>query len=89
METPMTTEQYQQIHAMLSELVENRRESLALQREALKAQQRSIEAQNDAVEYNKVCQRRAQRFLRFAAVALVLLLGLLFLAPVLSFIFPR
>jgi hypothetical protein len=89
METLMTTEQYQQIHAMLSELVENRRESLALQREALKVQQRSIEAQNDAVAFNKVCQRRAQRFLRFAVVALVLLLGLLILEPVLSFIFAR
>lgn len=38
----MTTEQYQQIHAMLSELVENRRESLALQREALKLQQEGV-----------------------------------------------
>ena len=38
----MTPEQFQQIHSMLSELVENRRESLALQREALKFQQEGL-----------------------------------------------
>jgi hypothetical protein len=85
----MTPEQFQQIHSMLSELVENRRESLALQREALKGQQQSIEAQNDAVAFSKTCQLRAQRQLKAIIVIVILALGGLILVPLLSAIFAR
>jgi hypothetical protein len=46
----MTPEQFQQIHSMLSELVENRRESLALQREALKFQQEGLANAREATK---------------------------------------
>ena len=46
----MTPEQFQQIHSMLSELVENRRQSLALQREALKLQHEGLANAREATK---------------------------------------
>jgi len=78
----MTPEQFQQIHSMPSELVENRRESLALQREALNGQRQSIEAQNNAVEFSKTCQLRAQRLLKLFVGVGLLAIGFLVVAAI-------
>lgn len=78
----MTPEQFQQIHSMLSELVENRRESLALQREALKTQQLSAETQIGAVQFTKDCQRRSQRLLVVFVGVGLLAIGFLVVAAI-------
>lgn len=73
----MTPEQFQHIHSMLSELVENRRESLALQREALKTQQEGLAASREAT-------RKSLKFLeKWQSVSKILLLGGLLMAGVL------
>jgi hypothetical protein len=73
----MTPDQFQQIHSMLSELVENRRESLAIQREALKLQQEGLTTSREAAKKSLRFLDMWQSWFRILLVGALLAIGLL------------
>ncbi|MFM7133512.1 MAG: hypothetical protein ACKO0W_04260 [Planctomycetota bacterium] len=74
----MTPEQHQQLVTLMTEIVENRRESLQLQREALRAQQEAIAMQRENLSTaNQLVKRtRVVQGVALAVLLIALAIGL-------------
>jgi len=83
----MTPEQHQEIVRLLTELVENRRDSLALQREALNTQLEAIKANAENVAYSKrLAAKYTRLYLTFTMIGIVMIAGAASVAVILKLV---
>jgi|GEM_PF-2864368 tetrahydromethanopterin S-methyltransferase subunit F len=83
----MTPEQHQEIVRLLTELVENRRDSLALQREALNTQLEAVKANAENVAYSKrLATRYTRLYVTLTTIAMIVIVGAVFVGVMLKLI---